>query len=31
MNPYMIDFVIILDIIWLKAFSYNGQVAKGKS
>jgi cbb3-type cytochrome oxidase subunit 3 len=27
---YMIDFVVILNIIWLKAFSCNGWVAKDK-
>jgi hypothetical protein len=31
MTPYMIDFITILVIIWLEAFSYNGQIAKGKS
>jgi hypothetical protein len=30
MTPYIIDFVVILDIIWLKAHSCNRQVAKDK-
>jgi hypothetical protein len=30
MTPYMIDFVIIFDIIWLKAFSCNKWIAKEK-
>jgi hypothetical protein len=30
MIPYMNDFVVILDNIWLKAFSSKGWVAKNK-
>ncbi len=30
MTPYMIDFVVILEIIWLKALSCNGWITKDK-
>jgi len=30
MTPYMTNFVIIPDMIWLKALSYNEQIGKDK-
>ena len=30
MTPYMINFVVIIDIIWLKAFSCNGWITHDK-